>query len=65
MSINRYLSTIDGNANIKGIIRDVKISMGDNDIIQDLLIVDHILVLLIIGNNLLWTLKAQVSLYNR
>ena len=65
MSTNRYISTIGENANIKGIVRDARISIGDNDVIQDLLIVDHIPVLLIIGNNLLWTLKAQVSLYNR
>ena len=58
MSTNGYISTISGNANIKGIICDARISIGDNDIYQDLPIVDHIPILLIIGNNFLWTLKA-------
>ena len=32
MSTNRYISTISGNANIKGIVRDARINIGDNDI---------------------------------
>ena len=33
MSTNRYIPTIGGNANIKGIVRDARISIGNNDII--------------------------------